>query len=68
MIVDNDGFMDSALVLRSIYRANNSTWLQAGAGVIDQSKPERELTETIEKLSCIANYLIDEKTLEEAQG
>ncbi|MBR8843076.1 MULTISPECIES: salicylate synthase [Pseudoalteromonas] len=68
MIVDNDGFIDSALVLRSIYRANNSTWLQAGAGVIDQSKPERELTETIEKLSCIANYLIDEKTLEEAQG
>ncbi|MCF2857713.1 salicylate synthase [Pseudoalteromonas sp. SMS1] len=67
MIVDSDGFMDSALVLRSIYRANNRTWLQAGAGVIDQSKPERELTETIEKLSCIAHYLIEEKTLEEAE-
>ena len=68
MIVDSDGFMDSALVLRSIYRADNCTWLQAGAGVIDQSKPERELTETIEKLTCIANYLIDEKTLAEAES
>ncbi|KZN33825.1 salicylate synthase [Pseudoalteromonas luteoviolacea] len=68
MIVDSDGFMDSALVLRSIYRANNRTWLQAGAGVIDQSKPERELTETIEKLSCIANYLIDDTALEEVES
>lgn len=63
MIIDDNGFMDAALVLRSIYRHQNKVWLQAGAGVIDQSTPERELTETIEKLSCIGNYLVTEESL-----
>ncbi|MDP5215400.1 salicylate synthase [Pseudoalteromonas tunicata] len=63
MIIDENGFMDAALVLRSIYRHQNKVWLQAGAGVIDQSTPERELTETIEKLSCIGNYLVTEVTV-----
>ncbi len=57
MIVDSDGAMDAALVLRSIYQQGEKIWLQAGAGVIAQSKPERELEETIEKLSCISQHL-----------
>ncbi|MBB1485773.1 salicylate synthase [Oceanospirillum sediminis] len=57
MIVDSTGAMDAALVLRSIYREDNNSWLQAGAGIVDQSRPERELEETIEKLSCIMQFL-----------
>ena len=33
-------------------------WIQAGAGIIAQSTPERELTETREKLASIAPYLM----------
>jgi yersiniabactin salicyl-AMP ligase len=57
MIVDSCGTMDAALVLRSIYQQGKNCWLQAGAGIVDQSKPERELEETIEKLSCISQYI-----------
>ncbi|PCR22094.1 hypothetical protein CQA77_25250, partial [Klebsiella pneumoniae] len=32
--------------------------IQAGAGIIAQSTPERELTETREKLASIAPYLM----------
>ncbi|EOD77061.1 2,3-dihydroxybenzoate-AMP ligase [pyochelin] siderophore [Grimontia indica] len=60
MIVDPDGAMDAGLVLRSIYKDEEKCWLQAGAGIVDQSLPERELTETIEKLSCIAQYLVQD--------
>ena len=58
MIVDSNGSLDAALVLRSLYQQNGQVWLQAGAGIIDQSSPERELEETIEKLSCISRYLV----------
>lgn len=58
MIVDSNGSLDAALVLRSLYHQNGQVWLQAGAGIIDQSQPERELEETIEKLSCISRYLV----------
>jgi len=58
MIVESTGAMDAALVLRSIYSQGNQQWLQAGAGIVDQSKPERELEETIEKLTCIMTHLV----------
>lgn len=58
MIVDSDGALDGALILRSVYRQGEKLWLQAGAGIVDQSKPERELQETIEKLSCISQHLV----------
>lgn len=33
-------------------------WIQAGAGIIALSKPERELEETKEKLASIAPYIV----------
>ncbi len=57
MIIDSEGCMDAALVLRSIYQKGDKLWLQAGAGIVDQSRPERELQETIEKLSCLSQHL-----------
>jgi yersiniabactin salicyl-AMP ligase len=58
MIADADGALDAALVLRALYRQAGVTWLQAGAGVLDQSQPERELEETVEKLQCISRYVV----------
>jgi salicylate synthase len=59
--VDSEGALDAALVLRSVYRMNGMTWLQAGAGIVGQSKPEREFEETCEKLDSVARYLVYER-------
>ena len=53
-----DTRFDAALVLRSVFQDSQRCWIQAGAGIIAQSTPERELTETREKLASIAPYLM----------
>lgn len=58
LTVDQDGAMDAALVLRAMYRQNGMTWLQAGAGIVGQSSPEREFEETCEKLDSVARFLV----------
>jgi salicylate synthetase len=58
MTVCEDGSMDAALVLRSAYSRGGRTWLQAGAGVVGHSRPERELEETREKLRCVSECLV----------
>lgn len=58
LTVDEDGTMDAALVLRAVYRQHGRTWLQAGAGIVGQSLPEREFEETCEKLDSVARFLV----------
>ncbi|MEO3977752.1 salicylate synthase [Streptomyces sp. CAU 1734] len=58
MTVDADGSLDAALVLRSVYRRNGVTWLRAGAGIVADSVPERELEETREKLRSVSRFLV----------
>ena len=58
MIYDHTGELDAALVLRSFYQRDGSAWLQAGAGIMNMSNPERELEETREKLSSFARHLV----------
>lgn len=53
-----DGGLDAALTLRAAYECDGETWLRAGAGIIEESDPEREFEETCEKLSTLAPYLI----------
>ncbi|GAA2715491.1 salicylate synthase [Micromonospora olivasterospora] len=57
LTIDADGSMDAALVLRSVFQQEGRTWLRAGAGIIEQSTPERELEETAEKLRSISRHL-----------
>ncbi|MEU0007599.1 salicylate synthase [Streptomyces sp. NPDC006314] len=56
--VAEDGAMDAALVLRSVYAQDGRTWLRAGAGIVGQSHADRELEETREKLRCVATSLL----------
>ncbi len=56
--VSADGGLDAALTLRAAYERDGKTWLRAGAGIIEESVPEREFEETCEKLSTLAPYLI----------
>jgi salicylate synthetase len=58
LTVDHNGALDAALVLRSIYQQHGRTWLRAGAGIVAQSSPERELEETREKLRSVSRYLV----------
>jgi anthranilate synthase component 1/salicylate synthetase len=58
LMVEQDGAMDAALVLRAAYRQDGVTWLQAGAGIVEQSRPEREFEETCEKLESVARFLV----------
>ncbi|MGW2393766.1 salicylate synthase [Streptomyces lydicamycinicus] len=55
---DDDGALDAALVLRTIFQDNSRTWLRAGAGVVRHSRPEREYEETCEKLNCVTGHLV----------
>ncbi|TGB15114.1 salicylate synthase [Streptomyces sp. MZ04] len=66
LTVDQDGAMDAALVLRAVYRRDGRTWLQAGAGVVGQSRPAREFEETCEKLESVARFLVPSTRLEGA--
>ncbi|MBB0244928.1 salicylate synthase [Streptomyces alkaliphilus] len=58
LAADRDGSIDAALVLRSVYRRDGRTWLRAGAGVVAQSDPEREMEETREKLRGVSRHLV----------
>ncbi|ETB16162.1 hypothetical protein O983_27690, partial [Mycobacterium avium 09-5983] len=58
VMVSADGALDAALTLRAAYEHDGRTWLRAGAGIIEESTPEREFEETCEKLSTLAPYLI----------
>ncbi|MBM7774384.1 salicylate synthase [Actinokineospora baliensis] len=58
LAVDSDGGFDAALVLRTVFSSGGRTWLRAGAGIIALSTPEREWTETCEKLRSISRFLV----------
>ncbi|MBF6187119.1 MULTISPECIES: nocobactin biosynthesis salicylate synthase NbtS [Nocardia] len=52
------GALEATLVLRAVYQTAEGAWLRAGAGVVGQSRPEREFEETCEKLGSIAPYVV----------
>lgn len=60
VLIDGMDTFEGTLVLRTVSQHGKKGWIQAGAGIIDQSTPERELTELTEtcgKLASIAPYL-----------
>ncbi|MFW6261106.1 MAG: anthranilate synthase component I [Spirochaetota bacterium] len=48
------GSLDTCITIRSAYKRGDTLVLQAGAGVVYDSKPEREYEETREKLAALA--------------
>nr|HPI98975.1 chorismate-binding protein [Synergistales bacterium] len=57
-----DGDLDSCIVIRTMIREGNTVSVQAGAGIVYDSIPEREYEETRSKASALLKAL--EKTLE----
>lgn len=58
VITGSDGFIDAALVLRTIFQKDGKAWLRAGAGIVDMSTPNFELSETCGKLRSVSQYLV----------
>lgn len=58
LTASSDGSMDAALVLRALIEQDGQAWLRAGAGIVADSDPARELEETREKMSSVAPHVI----------
>ncbi|KIE00822.1 Salicylate synthase, partial [Metarhizium majus ARSEF 297] len=58
LMIDDAGLFEASLVLRTVFQNGSQRWVQAGAGVIEMSTPERELLETCEKLATIAPFVV----------
>ena len=56
------GNLDMAITLRTIVVAEGVAYVQAGAGVVADSRPEREFEETLEKAGAMF------KAIEMAEG
>ncbi|MFC8043572.1 salicylate synthase [Nocardia sp. NPDC057353] len=56
--VSGTGALEATLVLRAVYQTTEGAWLRAGAGIVGQSRPEREFEETCEKLSSVSPYVV----------
>jgi salicylate synthetase len=57
LIDGREDFFEATLCLRTVFQDSIRAWIQAGAGIISQSNPERELTKTAEKLESVAPYI-----------
>jgi len=51
------GNMDTALTIRTIVMANDRAYVQAGAGIVADSVPEREYLETVSKAKALVRAL-----------
>ena len=50
--IDFSGNLDSCIAIRTIVAKDDVLYFQAGAGIVFDSKPEREYQETLEKLGA----------------
>jgi anthranilate synthase component 1 len=55
--VESDGSLDSCIAIRSAMQRGDIVTLQAGAGIVYDSTPEREYDETEAKLAALARAL-----------
>ncbi|OJJ70093.1 hypothetical protein ASPBRDRAFT_56817 [Aspergillus brasiliensis CBS 101740] len=58
MLDGGSNLFDATLVLRTIFQDASRRWLQAGAGVTINSKPDREFDETCEKIESVAPFVV----------
>jgi len=53
--LNNDGDMDTCIVIRSAFVKNGRAYIQAGAGVVYDSDPQAEAEETRNKAQAVIN-------------
>lgn len=47
------GNLDSCIIIRTIVIKHNNLYIQAGAGIVNDSKPQKEYTETVNKAKAL---------------
>ncbi|KAL4961264.1 putative salicylate synthetase [Aspergillus stella-maris] len=63
LLIQGNDPIDAANAIRAVFQDGTRTWLQAGAGIVAHSNPERELAETTEKLASVQPYVVGQDTL-----
>lgn len=61
--IDFDGDMDFCITIRTMVKKGNKVYLQAGAGIVADSKPEMEYQECCNKVMALAKTLVEEENL-----
>lgn len=55
--VDSSGAADIAIAIRSVYQYGESIYLNAGAGIVAESVPEKEYIESVNKMNTMLTNL-----------
>jgi len=58
--IDFWGNLDSCIAIRTMVRTGGTYWVQAGAGIVADSRPAREFRETQAKARALLAALTDE--------
>lgn len=61
--VDFSGNMDFCITIRTMIKKGGSVYLQAGAGIVADSVPEKEYQECCNKVMALAKTLVEEEQL-----
>ncbi len=61
--VDFSGDMDFCITIRTMIKKGNQVYLQAGAGIVADSVPEKEYQECCNKVMALAKTLVTEEQL-----
>ncbi|MCC8081799.1 MAG: chorismate-binding protein [Lachnospiraceae bacterium] len=61
--VDFSGDMDFCITIRTMIKQGNKVYLQAGAGIVADSVPEKEYQECCNKVMALAKTLVTEENL-----
>lgn len=61
--VDFGGDMDLCITIRTMVKKGNLVYLQAGAGIVADSRPEMEYQECCSKVMALAKTLVEEEHL-----
>lgn len=56
--VNSKGESDLAIAIRSVYQYGNLVHLNAGAGIIAESVPEKEYVESVNKMNTMLSNLV----------
>ena len=56
--VDSRGKADLAIAIRSVYQYDDRTYLNAGAGIVAESIPQNEYTESVNKMNTMLTNLV----------
>ena len=58
-----DGNIDTCIAIRTVLFRNNKAYVQAGAGIVADSVPEKEFVETQNKALAVINAIREAGTL-----